>query len=271
MQKLPVFSTFFYILRLAVGNFGMALRMCWPWLLIVIPVYVAFSVWLSDHPFPSVFSDGSEFAALFLWIIGISLLVGVALSSFAVTWHRHVILGETVTGLRALNVGAKTWRYLLNVIGITFIVAFCMGIPVMFIIAPLSQALFNGSYFVWGVVISLWVVAYLLASAFSTRMLIKVVGIAVGDPNASISDALESSSDNMSRIIGLNVLLLLIFWPIEKLLEIGTSSQFAMSSTAVSSAFFGLDIVLKAFEVFVGIVTLTSLYVFFVKGIDLET
>ena len=120
MRKLPIWLTFTTILRVAFMHLGVAWRLIWPWLLVLVPFAVSV-YWFGISQTHSergqildiLVSFGGAFVGLFL--------CGIGVSSVAVGWHRYALLGEEPHGFGVLRIQSNVWSYLWNFIGISLL------------------------------------------------------------------------------------------------------------------------------------------------------
>jgi len=266
MRNLPIRETFMVIVRTAFSNLGVALRLLWPWLLLIVPPLVGYVIWDSLHPMSANELDVAQFAMRFLWIIGLAVLYLLAFSSVAVGWHRYSLLGELPKGFEVVRNDSATWRYLFNLIGIGILVGLMIVIPLWILIAVVGPATVMQSAATGTVVWALATLLSLFIGTFGTRMLMKLVGIAIGDGQSTIGSCLAASEGNTLNLFGLSMMLFVVFLPFTYGLE-QLSSGLGASNIGVFPllAFLGL-VVVQALQTFVGVISLTTLYRFFVQG-----
>src|SRR5215468_8094601 len=110
--KLPVWQTARASYAIVVRNFGQLVRICWLWVLIMVPVYAALD-WLVE-----TWPGKSGAQATYSWMrqIGAALPSPVDLpflASIAVAWHRLILREERVTQPAYLRLDGIVWRYVL--------------------------------------------------------------------------------------------------------------------------------------------------------------
>src|SRR5215470_5212147 len=110
--KLPVWLTVRASYTIVARNFGQLVRICWLWVLIMVPVYAALD-WLEE-----TWSRASGAQATYHWMREIAAALPSPvdlpfLASIAVAWHRLVLRGESVTQPAYLRLDGVVWRYVL--------------------------------------------------------------------------------------------------------------------------------------------------------------
>jgi hypothetical protein len=134
--------------------------------------------WLIGPLVLDVLATAIEGAAIGL-IAAVASLVG--LSAIAVAWHRHVILGEPLTGPFA-PVNGRVGRYLL----LGLIVGALSGVPGGLVVAAAGAmgGLEEGRWLLSGLVMG---VAFLVAIVVFARLQLVFPGAAIGDPGGLMS------------------------------------------------------------------------------------
>src|SRR5262245_16833927 len=109
--KLPVWQTVRASYAIVAHNLGQLLRICWLWVLTMVPVYAALD-W-----FEEAWSGESGAQATYQWMRDVATLQSAIhlpfLASIAVAWHRLVLLEERVTQPAYLRLDGVVWYYLL--------------------------------------------------------------------------------------------------------------------------------------------------------------
>jgi len=109
--KLPVWQTVRASYTIVARNLGQLVRICWLWVLIMVPVYAALD-WLEE-----TWSRDSGAQATYHWMREIAALPSPVdlpfLASIAVAWHRLVLREEPVTQPAYLRLDGVVWRYAL--------------------------------------------------------------------------------------------------------------------------------------------------------------
>ena len=104
--KLPVWQMVRASYAIAARNLGQLVRICWLWVLIMVPVYAALD-W-PEETWPA--------QATYHWIRAIAAALPVDLpflASIAVAWHRLILRQERVTQPAYLRLDGVVWRYVL--------------------------------------------------------------------------------------------------------------------------------------------------------------
>jgi hypothetical protein len=110
--KLPVWQTVRASYAIVGRNLRQLVRICWVWVLIMVPVYTALD-WLAET-WPG--GSGPQAAHRWLRAIGAALPSPVDapfLASIAVAWHRLILRGERVTQAAYVRIDGVVWRYVL--------------------------------------------------------------------------------------------------------------------------------------------------------------
>jgi hypothetical protein len=110
--KLPVWQTVRASYTIVARNFGQLVRICWLWILIMVPVYAAL-VWLEK-----TWSREVGAQAVYHWMGEIAEALPSPvdlpfLASIAVAWHRLVLREERVAQPVYLRLDGVVWRYVL--------------------------------------------------------------------------------------------------------------------------------------------------------------
>jgi hypothetical protein len=110
--KLPVWQTVRASYAIVARNLGQLVRICWLWILIMVPVYAALD-WLEE-----TWSRESGAQATYHWMREIAAALPSPvdlpfLASIAVAWHRLVLREERVTQPAYLRLDGVVWRYVL--------------------------------------------------------------------------------------------------------------------------------------------------------------
>jgi hypothetical protein len=108
--KLPVWSTVVQSYVLTFKNLGWFVKMAWVWLVVFLAVCVAV-YW---YAWPHFETAGTDKARAFLEAVAAlptSLLSVIIISSFAITWHRLLLLGETNKHRSHLRFDRTFFRY----------------------------------------------------------------------------------------------------------------------------------------------------------------
>ena len=110
--KLPVWQTVRASYAIVGRNRRQLVRICWVWVLIMVPVYMALDSLAETWPGDSA----AQAAHRWLREIGAALPRPVDapfLASIAVVWHRLVLRGERVTQVAYVRLDGVVWRYVL--------------------------------------------------------------------------------------------------------------------------------------------------------------
>jgi len=108
--KLPVRQTVRDSYAIVARNLGQFVRICWVWVLIMVPVYAALD-WLEE-----TWPAESATQATYHWMRAIAAALPSPvdlpfLASIAVAWHRLVLREERVTQAAYIRLDGVVWRY----------------------------------------------------------------------------------------------------------------------------------------------------------------
>ena len=108
--KLPVCPTVCASYAIVARNLGQLVRICWLWVLIMVPVYAALDrleeTWLRESGAQATYHWMRELATALPSPVDLPFL-----ASIAVAWHRLVLREEPVTRLTYLRLDGAVWRY----------------------------------------------------------------------------------------------------------------------------------------------------------------
>lgn len=268
MKPLGAFMNFRFIpvfievLQGTIRNLGAALRMSWLWLLLLVPLKIAASLYLTRGmaPAPQDFALVPDLVFAAYWLV--TLLAG---ASIAVNWHRFLLLDENV--VERLRLDRPVWRYMGN--GVLLIL---LMIPI-FIVVVIPLFLLSNAVPLGGepvrpsITLVLQVMlAMTLPIAIMERLSLKFPAIALGRDDYGFRDGWRDTRGNFLRIIGFTLLTMAVSSPMAILLNLLTpdmqESLLAALFHAVLSTAWGLFIALFALN------TLTVFYAIFVKGVE---
>jgi hypothetical protein len=108
--KLPVWRTVRASYAIVGGNLRQLVRVCWVWVLIMVPVYIGLG-WLAE-----TWPGESGALATHRWLREITAALPSPadlpfLASMAVAWHRLVLREERVTQAACVRLDGVVWRY----------------------------------------------------------------------------------------------------------------------------------------------------------------
>jgi hypothetical protein len=137
LRKLAVWRTVQSCYATVFQNLGQVVRICWLWLLIMVPVYAA------AHWFVSYVLALPGLSTVPQWVhVGVAELLPVVelpfLASIAVAWHRLVLRHERVSAPVYLRLDAFVWRYVLYSLGFLAVIV-APVLCAMALIEPLDQ------------------------------------------------------------------------------------------------------------------------------------
>lgn len=188
-------------------NAGLAVRMCWPWLVLFTAVELAarlapgFPLSMALQP-----AGGSD-PVLVALLLALKLIAG---SSIGVNWSRFLLLGEVASGWDRLRVDRPVWRFATNALLIWFACSgvILLGAIVTFIALPVAVEfagvglppfprelpLAGGLQNPWLLIIGASMLAGVLAGLpVVQRLSIKLVAVAMGREDYGLGDAWRDS------------------------------------------------------------------------------
>jgi hypothetical protein len=207
--KLPLWETIALSYSTYFRDFGTALQISWPWLLLIAPLTAA-STWLQTSWMAEAVANmksgapprmPTEAAVLGNVSTVVMLFAGV---SIAVAWHRHLLLNEA-PGFGASNVVTRSlWRY----IGMGLAIGLIAGLPALLIIVPVflwAVPLATGANAaaagptIFPIVLVVFIV-YFVALAVMLRLSLLLPARAIGDLTLTFKEALNRTRGNTWRI-----------------------------------------------------------------------
>jgi hypothetical protein len=255
MRQLPVFATLHHAFQSVWLNRMVALRMSWIWYIIVALVLAFGSQAPSTGDPANPELPGMGF---YLVELGTLLLVLLVNSSFAVYWHRYILLDEVPGMFDTFRLDAKVWRYFGNTLLIMLaliVPSIMLSLPFIVIASLMAPQLAALASFI-GVLI--------VVSIGFLRLGIKLPSIALGVVDFRFTDAWRASAGNSFRIAAIFLVTI----------SLALIAAALITSLNLSGAFLGivlgfiLQLVLNWFLTFFAITLLTSLYGFFVQSRD---
>lgn len=265
MQKLPVFKIFGGMLDSVIENLGDAFRMSWPWLLVLFPIRLAGDLFLF---FEGISKTKPLPAQLFTFLAiayGIALLTAVAFSSIAVNWHRFILRSEVAEGGQRLRLDGLVWRYFFVGLGIAILLGLVVaGAGLVFTLVGVGFAALSPTLaIILGVIVGLPLLLFVLG--ISARWSVKLVAVALGNKEYSLSDAWRATDGNTWRLAGLEFLFLFAVLLIS-LINFGAGYLATVADSAlVAAAVAAVAVIVGWFSTLMGITMLTSVYAFFVE------
>lgn len=242
-KNLPVFEILDHSFQLTIKNLGAAFRFSWAWILAGVGL-------LGLTALAGVSKGGLSVQGGLMLFSPFFLLIFLAAVSIAVVWHRYILLDEGSAMAFNLRADGAVWRYLGNVI-LIFLAAVVALIPFGMVSALFSAKIITqiGAAFVMPLVY---------------RMSIKLPAIALGETGFTFKDALDYSSGNYWRFLGLSVIIMILSVLIEladKML-LGIGSVLGAPGTIVASI---LAIIPQLIFAIFNISILTTLYGYFIE------
>jgi len=255
MRQLPVLATLNHAFQSVWLNRMVALRMSWIWYIIVALVLAFGDQMTSTRDTANPQSPGAEFIIVELVTLLLVLLVN---SSFAVHWHRYILLDEVPGMFDTFRFDGKVWRYFGN----SLLIMLALIVPSLVISIPfiLIAAMTAPQLAAFGSVIGVLIVV----SIGFLRLGLKLPSIALGVIDFRFTDAWRASAGNSFRIAAIFLITI----------SIALLAASLIAALSLSGAFLGvvlgfiLQLVVNWFLTFFAITLLTSLYGFFVQHRD---
>jgi hypothetical protein len=255
-----VIPVFIEVLRGTIANLGMALRISWPWLLLLVPLQVAFSLYETRG-----MSSAPQDVALVPHLVSTAYWLAAMLAgaSIAVNWHRFLLLDEEATDW--LRLDRPVWRYMWN--GVLLILLMIPLFIIFFIplfiftdaVPPGGEPVRPSLFFVLETLL-----AMIVPMAILQRLSLKFPAIALGRDDYGFRDGWRDTRGNFLRIIGFTLLssaasapmtILLMLWRPDMQENLAAALLYAVLSTAWT-----------LFMALFAINTLTVFYAIFVEG-----
>jgi len=267
------------------NNASLALKMCWPWLVILTGLEIAagmgpgFPLSLLLQTTPSGYEDRAVLVSL---LLAVKLL---AVSSLAVNWSRFLLLGEIATGWDRLRIDRPVWRFACNSLLIWFACSgvFLLGSLISFVVLPLLVPLSGYAlpefprampplsewlHDTWTLIIAGSLLLGILGGLpIVQRLSIKLVAIAVGREDYGLGDAWRDSGSQSLPLVAYTFAvtgLVTVVWAASFMasLQFGPVGAFALLASAAATLACGLTTILATASV-------TVLFGLFVEGRDI--
>jgi hypothetical protein len=202
-SKLPLFRTIGQAYALWAGNFADLVRICWLWMLLMVPVLAIWDWWQTAHTADLLraIEAGQPFVDPHPVLTLLSVLVSKvimlpAVASVAVAWHRLL--------LRQEHPGPGAYLRLDKIVAGYAILAFLIGliITVPSSVSIVLPQITTGSGATAAVVVqSLATLALIVAFFIVPRLSLVLPGIALGRDDATLATAWRVSKRNTWRMI----------------------------------------------------------------------
>ncbi len=248
-----------------IENLGAAFAMSWPWLLVLFLIRVSGDLYLFWNGISKLKPDQADTTQLYSVISVTGILTAIIFSSIAVNWHRFILRHEVAEGVQRLRLDGLVWHYFLFVI----VIALIMCVVIFggaFGVTLVSAILYHASNAL-GILIALFVGVSLFFLVFGmwARWSVKLVAIAMGNKDYTLSDAWHDTKDNTWRLTGLEFLfgcVLLLIGMVNGGAELVAAF---VNSSLVAAVAAGVTVLVGWFSTLMGITMLTSIYAFFVE------
>jgi hypothetical protein len=259
MRPLPVGGVLSHSLRSTLDNLSFAFHVSWPWMLAVLPFNVAANAYI----FMNQPADPQEVRAdILLAQIGLALIMSVAFSSIAVSWHRYVLLDEVPQGLARFRLDGTVWRYLGNTLLIGLMLSAAV-IPFALAAAILFAGLGTAASLL---LVPAGIAGFLYLLVFSYRLGTKLPSIALGRQDYRFPRALDDTQGNFWNFVGLAFGVLLVLIVASMLIGGLTYVLFSTQSEAALYVAIVVHLAVNWIGTIWTVTLLTSLYGYFAEG-----
>jgi hypothetical protein len=247
-------------LRSYIDNFHFFFRTSLPWLFICLPVYWLGKDYVIDHPH---FDDLGNLDSISILIdVFLAVLLSVAFSSIAVSWHRHILNGSRVP---LITFDYTVWRYLWNGILIMLMTAL-VATPV--ILAIYMVDLLNSALQVL-VALLVPIALYIIIFLMMYRLSIKLPALAIGRPSYGFKESWNDTKGQIWQFLILGAIMTFIGKLVSSI-EQGMQEQLPQMDSFLGR--YGLISVEPVVElIFTGLAIsiLTYTYAYFAEGREL--
>lgn len=197
-MSIRVIPAFEQVIHTSLATMGAALRLSWPWLLILFPFAVYARPYTSGGMAALIGLNASYSFPLF------AVLAAIALSSIAVNWHRYLLRDELAEGFEVLRLDRTVWRYVgaSLLIGLVFLVLYMLiSLPVFVVFVAVTDDPSHldsdlGSEL-------LYLLCMFLPLLLSFRLSLRLPAIALDQGEYGFGDAWRDSRGHVSGIAGL--------------------------------------------------------------------
>jgi hypothetical protein len=247
-----VIPVFIEVLGGTIANLGAAMRMSWPWLLLLLPLHLADLLYKSGDMASAQQSFSLSPAAVSLAYSLAALLAG---SSIAVNWHRYLLLEEAAA--ERLRLDRLMWRYLGN----AFLLLLPLALLMLVFVVPVFmvfEAGLDGDAGKPSLAVELAMVAMIVPFALLQRLSLKFPAIALGRRDYGFGDSWRDTRGYFLRIIGYTLLVSICSTPGSILFIHWTPD---IHASLVSALFHAL--LYTAWTLFLALFTLNTLTVFY--------
>jgi hypothetical protein len=132
----------------------------------------------------------------------------LAFTSFAVAWHRALLLGPEATAADRLRIGPREWRF----VGYSLAIPLLVGVPVG-IVASLGSFIAGAALAPAVVGPAIDAAAVLAGTVIAMRLALVLPAVAIDEPGASLVQAWQRSRGNAWRLAAGWLLCLAVFAP----------------------------------------------------------
>ncbi len=251
-RQLPAGKCLRHAIASVRNNLAYAFRISWPWYLIL-ALLGGVTVFVGYH-----LSENAQMGFFILAFLVLIIVATVAFAAIAVSWHRYILLDETVRGSGALRLDDKTWRYFGNLLLILLTMSAISGLFSLVIRGVVGTSEIGELV---ESVLSLAVTC--IIGVISYRLSVKLPAVALDRRDFRFSHAWQATHGNDMPLF----LVFLVQFVVSLVII------FALFALALANPIVGL-VSLVIYVVFIwllsifNITILTSLYGFFVENRD---
>jgi hypothetical protein len=259
MRKFNAFKAFVHALKSIWLNRWAMLDITWPWMLIVLPfdyarVFYANPV-LAELK-PDMTPTPEQLQVIMQYMLPYYFIATLSFASIAVIWHSYVLRDDWPSGLARLRIDKTVWRYLANLIILTFLLMIAMIVPL--VISQLVTRVIPGvGVFAFGLIM-------VIAITLSFRLGLKFPAIAIGNNTYRFMDAMTQTKGSVGAIVWYAMLIVVAVMLVRLVVFDGLLMRLGVPPIAL----FGLDFAYQWVTTMLGITALTTLYGFFAEGRD---
>lgn len=258
-RAVPVFIV---VLRGTITNLGMALRMAWPWLILILPLQIAVIPYLTQKS-GSAQADIARGSSLAL--VASLLITFLAAASVAVNWHRHFLMDEEAA--QRLRLDRRVWHYFGNALLLSLRMLIPMITLVAFIRAVVGSGFLERESVAAKVSIALvTLLGMVLPIAILLRVSLKFPAVALGRDKYDFRYSWHDTGGYFLGILGFSLLTAVFSSPMTVLFNLWTPD--VQSGLAVNIFHAALSTAWGLFLALFTINTMTVFYAIFVEGVE---
>ena len=273
MSRFGAISAIGLVVRSSFGNLGAALRMSWPWMVLLMLMQGGLMVMFPALPTGVITGmepwagQSPDVMAVLFFTIPANM---IAYASIAVNWHRYLALAVEAEGREKLRLDWPVWSYLGNaflaqaicvVILAALLIAGMLGVALLAVFRPDEQV--ETAAILAAMAASVWALPAML------RVFVKLPAVAIERDDYSFVHAWRDSRGRSLRLFGFLVMLFsfMLFLALASVAPMIALSE-ALGSESLSgrlAAAFG-QFAINWWLLLVAVTALTTLYAVFAEG-----